>query len=341
MTDIRTDYPLKELNSFAVDARAAYYAEYSSAGQLGEIIARLNTELRGVPVFHIGGGCNVLFTKERYEGLVLKSRIGGIETVSETDDDVVLRVGASVVWDDFVAYCVGHGYYGAENLSLIPSEVGATAVQNIGAYGSEAKDVIESVEAMNFSDGSLFTLKNSECRFAYRHSIFKEELRDKCAILHVTYRLSKHFTPNISYVGLRSEFEKRGIEVTAENVRRVVIDVRSAKLPDVKVEPNAGSFFMNPVIDETKYSELLKTYPEMPSYKLPGGKVKVPAAWLIDHAGWKGRSLGPAAVCSTQALVLVNKGGARGEDIVALCNAVRADVARIYGIEISPEVIFK
>lgn len=340
MINIRTDYPLKQLNSFSIDARAAYYAEYETVQQLAEIVEHLNSDLKGVPVFHIGRGCNVLFTNERFDGVVLKSRIAGIQVVEETETDVLLKVGASVVWDDFVAYCVEHGYYGAENLSLIPSEVGASAVQNIGAYGSEAKDVIESVEFMELASGSVRTLRNDECHFAYRHSIFKEELRDKCAILYVNYRLKKQFVANIAYAGLRNEFERRGLDVTAENVRRIVIDVRSAKLPDVSVEPNAGSFFMNPVIEEQEYKLLLEQYPEMPSYALPDGKVKVPAAWLIDRAGWKGRQLGRAAVCRTQALVLVNAGGATGEDIVNLCNAVRSDVKQMYGIDIRPEVIF-
>ena len=246
-----------------------------------------------------------------------------------------------MVWDDFVGYCVEHGWYGTENLSLIPGEVGASAVQNIGAYGAEVKDVITAVETVGLQDGEVRMFDVSACGYAYRKSIFKEEWRGRYAVTHVHCRLSATFRPNLDYGGIREALSAEGIrpeKVTAQDLRRVVIAIRKAKLPDPKVQGNAGSFFMNPVVPREVYEAIKGDYPDVPHYEVDAERVKIPAGWLIERCGWKGRSLGRAAVHDRQALVLVNKGGATGRDILALCEAVRADVLSRFGISISPEV---
>ncbi len=318
-------------NTFGIRTYASDYVEYVSCGQLQEVIPTL----RHCHVLHVGGGSNLLFTKD-FDGTVLHCGIKTMERVAADDDHVWFRVGAGTVWDDFVGAAVGAGLSGAENLSLIPGEVGASAVQNIGAYGVEVKDLIERVECMSLTDGTQRILTNSECRYAYRNSIFKQELRGQYAVTHVTYRLSRHFTPRLEYGNIRSHLESAG-EVTPEKVRDVIMDIRRSKLPDPEVTGNAGSFFMNPVVSAEQFGQLQAVYPGMPSYPTDGG-VKIPAGWLIEQCGWKGRSLGRAGVYSKQALILVNLGGATGSDIVALSEAVIRSVKDKFNIDIHPEV---
>ena len=286
---------------------------------------------------HIGGGSNLLFTKD-YDGLILHSRIEGIEVTEEDSRFVSVRVGAGVVWDDFVAYCVAHGWYGAENLSLIPGEVGASAVQNIGAYGVEAKDLITAVETVNIR-GEERVYSVEECRYAYRDSIFKRPENKSVFVTHVRFRLGKEEHYTLDYGTIRQELDKYPA-LTLPVVRKVIIDIRESKLPDPKVMGNAGSFFMNPIVPKEKLLALQQEYPRMPYYELPDGRVKIPAGWMIDQCGWKGKALGPAAVHDKQALVLVNRGGAEGSDIIALSDAVRAAVREKFGIDIHPEVNF-
>ena len=316
-------------NTFAVLAKATQYIEYDSVEDLLQIVPTL----QGHCVLHIGGGSNLLFTHD-YDGIVLHSRILGYEVVEEDDDSVLVCVGAGVMWDDFVAETLKHGWYGAENLSLIPGEVGASAVQNIGAYGVEAKDLIERVECVDLPSGEQRVFANEECRYAYRQSIFKQELRGRYAVTHVQYRLSKTFVPRLDYGNIRAHLEGN---VTAEVVRDVIIRVRQEKLPDPAVMGNAGSFFVNPVVPREQFEELRRTYPQMPFYEVENG-VKIPAGWLIEQSGWKGRALGPAAVHDRQALVLVNRGGATGQDILRLSDAICADVKQRFNISIHPEV---
>lgn len=273
-----------------------------------------------------------------YPGLVLHSSVKGVETVAETDERVELRVGSGVVWDDFVAYTVKKGLYGAENLSLIPGEVGASAVQNIGAYGVEVKDLVVSVDAVDAATGKKRRFTREECRYAYRDSIFKKELKGRYFVTYVTYRLSKLPVFHLDYGNVRAELEKDGMEPTLANVRRVIAAIRSNKLPDPKVTGNAGSFFMNPVVSQEQFDRLQAEYSEMPSYRLDGNRVKIPAGWLIERCGWKGKALGPAAVHDRQALVLVNRGGATGRDVLRLADEVARSVKERFGIEISPEV---
>ena len=325
-------YSLLPYNTFGIDVSASRFLEYASVAELEEYIAQGAVT---TPFLHIGGGSNLLFTKD-YDGLILHSRIGGIEVTAEDSQTVSLRVGAGVVWDDFVACCVEHGWYGAENLSLIPGEVGASAVQNIGAYGVEVKDLITAVETVNVQGyGRVYSVE--ECEYAYRSSIFKRPENKSVFVTYVRFRLSKEERYTLDYGTIRQELAKYPAP-TLPIVRKVIIEIRESKLPDPKVTGNAGSFFMNPIVAKEKLEALQRDYPRIPYYELPDGRVKIPAGWMIDQCGWKGKSLGPAAVHDKQALVLVNRGGAKGSDIVALSDAVRASVRDKFGIDIHPEV---
>lgn len=324
------DFQLRPYNTFGIEARAAEFIDYTDARDLSDIFP-----LAGVARWlHIGGGSNLLFTRD-YDGLVLHSSATGVEVVAEDDETVDVRACAGLGWDDFVSMCVGRGWTGAENLSLIPGEVGASAVQNIGAYGVEACDLIRRVETFDTENRSHRTFEAAECGYSYRDSRFKHE--KQYIVTHVTYRLSKRFKPDLSYGNLSSIFAGQEDRLTPAALREAVIGVRRAKLPDPEVTGNAGSFFMNPVVSEDKYRQLLSVYPSMPAYKVAGG-VKLPAGWLIDRCGWKGRSLGRAGVHPMQALVLVNLGGATAEDIMRLAATIEADVADKFGVAIKPEV---
>ncbi len=325
-------YSLLPYNTFGIDVSASRFLEYASVAELEEYIAQGAVT---TPFLHIGGGSNLLFTKD-YDGLILHSRIGGIEVTAEDSQTVSLRVGAGVVWDDFVACCVEHGWYGAENLSLIPGEVGASAVQNIGAYGVEVKDLITAVETVNIQ-GYERVYSVEECEYAYRNSIFKRPENKSVFVTYVRFRLSKEERYTLDYGTIRQELAKYPAP-TLPIVRKVIIEIRESKLPDPKVTGNAGSFFMNPIVAKEKLEALQRDYPRIPYYELPDGRVKIPAGWMIDQCGWKGKSLGPAAVHDKQALVLVNRGGAKGSDIIALSDAVRASVCDKFGIDIHPEV---
>lgn len=325
-------YSLLPYNTFGIDISASRFLEYASVAELKEYIAQGAVT---TPFLHIGGGSNLLFTKD-YDGLILHSRIGGIEVTAEDSQTVSLRVGAGVVWDDFVACCVEHGWYGAENLSLIPGEVGASAVQNIGAYGVEVKDLITAVETVNIQ-GYERVYSVEECEYAYRNSIFKRPENKSVFVTYVRFRLSKEERYTLDYGTIRQELAKYPAP-TLPIVRKVIIEIRESKLPDPKVTGNAGSFFMNPIVAKEKLEALQRDYPRIPYYELPDGRVKIPAGWMIDQCGWKGKSLGPAAVHDKQALVLVNRGGAKGSDVIALSDAVRASVRDKFGIDIHPEV---
>ncbi len=334
MKDI-SNYDLSGHNTFGIKARCRRFIEFASVAELQEALRMLTAADR--PLLMLGGGSNLLLTGD-FAGTVLHSAIKGV-SVLEDGDDVLVRVGSGEVWDDFVALCVARGWHGAENLSLIPGEVGASAVQNIGAYGVEAKDLISSVEAVDIVSGGVVTIENGDCGYAYRQSRFKSEWAGRYVVTHVTYRLDKLFNPRLDYGNIRSELQKRGIcEPTAAQLRQTIIDIRNAKLPDPKVTGNAGSFFTNPIVSREKYDELAARYPVMPHYDVDESHVKVPAGWLIEQCGWKGGSLGAAGVHPKQALVLVNLGGATGKDILRLCEAIQGDVAAKFGITLKPEV---
>ena len=321
--------PLKERHTFGMDVKADRLIEFANEDEL-------KSALTGAvkPLLFMGGGSNLLFLNN-YAGTVFHSVIDDINIVAEDDKSISLRVGSGVVWDDFVAYCVEKGWWGVENLSLIPGEVGASAVQNIGAYGVEVKDVLQSIEAISVDDLSKRIFTNAECNYGYRDSIFKNSLKGKYVITYVTYRLSKIANPNIGYGALKSVLTENP---SLQEIRDAIITVRNSKLPDPKVYGNAGSFFMNPVIPMEQFVELQSRYPEIPSYPALEGYIKVPAGWLIEKSGWKGKSLGNAAVYEKQALVLINRGGATGMEIKHLADTVIADVKEIFGITLHAEV---
>jgi len=335
LKDIR-DYSLLSHNTFGIDAKCDRFVEFSSERELLHVLPSITRS--ETPLLLLGGGSNLLLTGD-FRGTVVHSAIMGVEIVQKEKDFVLVRVGSGVVWDDFVAQCVEEGWHGAENLSLIPGEVGASAIQNIGAYGAEAKDLIERVEAVEISSGQQVVFENEDCGYGYRQSRFKGEWRNRFIVTYVTYRLSTTFMPKLDYGNIRAAFSERGInEPSPRQLRETIIDIRRAKLPDPKELGNGGSFFMNPVVLTEKYEELAAEYPGMPHYVVDEQHVKIPAGWMIEQCGWKGRSLGRAGVHDKQALVLVNRGGATGQEIVTLCEAVRHDVMEKFGIEIRPEV---
>lgn len=329
------DYPLLLHNTFGMDVKATLFIEYGSVEELKEVLRM--PEVKEGRWLHIGGGSNLLFTGD-YPGAVLHSAIKGHEIVKENGEEVIVRVGAGEVWDDFVAYTVAQGWYGAENLSLIPGEVGASAVQNIGAYGVEAKDLITEVEAVDVNTGEERVFKNEECGYAYRESVFKLSLKRRYVLTQVSFRLKKTPSYQLDYGNVRAELEKRGCGLTLENVRQTIIDIRNAKLPDPKIQGNAGSFFMNPMVSRSQFEALLAQYPQMPHYEVDARRVKIPAAWMIDQCGWKGKQLGRAGVHDKQALVLVNLGGATGKEIIRLSEEIQKSVSDKFGVCISPEV---
>ena len=320
-----------------MDVKASLFIEYDSVEELKQILR--DYPLGGDRWLHIGAGSNLLFTGD-YPGIVLHSCIRGFEVVAEDAETVIVRVGAGEVWDDFVAYAVSNEWYGAENLSLIPGEVGASAVQNIGAYGVEAKDLIVEVETIEVATGKERIFRNEECGYAYRESVFKLALKRQYIVTKVSYRLRKTPSYHLDYGNVRAELEKSGCALTLSNVREGIIKIREAKLPDPKVQGNAGSFFMNPIIPYAQFEALSARYPQMPHYEVDAQRVKIPAAWMIDQCGWKGKQMGRAGVHHKQALVLVNLGGATGKEIIRLSEEIQKSVSDKFGVSISPEVNF-
>lgn len=325
---ITENCPLKGRNTFGMDVTARCLIDYSCPEDLQALAGELQQ-----PVLVMGGGSNLLFMDD-FKGTILHSTIEGIEIAGESDDSVYVRVGSGVAWDDFVAYSVLKGWWGIENLSAIPGDVGAGAVQNIGAYGVEIKDVIETVQTVSLEDGTCRDFSSEECEYAYRQSIFKNSLKGRYAVTYVIFRLGLKPCPRLGYGALRQAVE----DPTLKNIRSAVIAIRNSKLPDPQVLGNAGSFFMNPVVPESDFERIREMYPDVPSYPAMNGMVKVPAGWMIEKAGWKGRSLGPARCYEKQALVLVNAGGATGADIRRLADTITADVRNLFGITLSTEV---
>ena len=325
------NYSLKAHNTFGIEAKCSRFLEYESVGEAQEV-ARILGE-SDTPYIIIGGGSNLLLTQD-YDGIVVHSALKGYEI-----ENCMMTCGSGMVWDDVVALSLEHGLYGAENLSLIPGDVGASAVQNIGAYGAEAKDLIYKVFAVEIPSGRLCAIDAADCDYSYRQSRFKYDWKNRYLITLVTYEFSDTFTPRLDYGNIRVELERKGItEPTAQQLRETIIEIRNAKLPDPKVMGNAGSFFMNPIVGREKYEQLAAQYERMPHYEVDDGHVKIPAGWMIDQCGWKGRALGRAGVHDKQALVLVNRGGATGREIVALCETIQRDVKAKFGIDIYPEV---
>lgn len=334
MLHIETNYQLLQHNTFGIDVRCSRYVEYASADEAIQVAALIGDE----PYIIIGGGSNLLLTRD-FNGLVVRSVMKGIEASVDAQGDTLLNCASGETWDDVVAWSVAQGRSALANLSLIPGDVGASAVQNIGAYGAEAAQFIEQVEAVDLVSGHLVTISAKDCGYGYRQSRFKNEWKGRFLITKVVYRLPADDTPHLDYGNLRDELVRRGIGTpTPQQLRDVVIAIRRQKLPDPKELGNAGSFFMNPIVERKLFRQLQASYPQIPYYEVGDDRVKIPAAWLIDQCGWKGRSLGRAGVYSRQPLVLVNLGGATGDEIVSLCRAIQQDVSRRFGIELHPEV---
>lgn len=334
--NVRYEVPLRTYHTFGIDATAECLVEYDNVSELQEILADRSYPK---PFYPLGGGSNLLFVHSFFKGTLLHSCIKGIKVIEEDEETLLIEAGAGETWDDFVAYTVENGWSGTENLSLIPGSVGASAVQNIGAYGVEAKDIIETVQVVDVESGEIHQITRNECDYAYRQSRFKKEWKGKYIITSVTYRLHKTFTPNLSYGRLSEAFPNLA-DVTPKAVRIHIIDIRNSKLPDPAVWGNAGSYFMNPVIDDVQYEQLKTRYATMPSYRLNDQSYKIPAAWLIQQAGWKGRQLGNAAVYEHQPLVLINRNNATSQEIVRLADAIIEAVKEKFEITLSPEVIY-
>jgi UDP-N-acetylmuramate dehydrogenase len=329
------NYSLKEHNTFGIDAKCRRFIEFEDDEEAFEVAAILRKS--ALPYIIIGGGSNLLLTKD-FDGIVVRSGVKG-HYFEEDFTCERMTCGSGEVWDDMVATSLQAGYYGMENLSLIPGDVGASAVQNIGAYGVEAKDLILCVWMVEIATGKPWMIGNEDCEYGYRQSRFKKDWKNRFLITRVTYGLSRTFRPNLDYGNIRQELERRGItEPTAQQLRDIIIEIRNAKLPDPQIEGNAGSFFMNPVVTRQKYEKLAAQYPQMPHYKVDYRHEKIPAGWMIEQCGWKGKSLGRAGVHDKQALVLVNRGGATGAEVVALSDAIRQDVKAKFDIDIHPEV---
>ena len=337
MKDLK-HYSLLPHNTFGIQANCDRFIDMETEDDVMKLKDMLDD--KDMPLLIIGRGSNLLLTDD-YHATVLHCSIKGKTIVKEDGNSVLLRCGAGEEWDSIVDYCVAHDWQGIENLSLIPGEVGASAVQNIGAYGTEVKEIIHSVEAVEISTGKKHTFSNEQCEYSYRQSKFKNEWKDRFIITHVTYRLEKStdYIPKVDYGNIKSELERKGISMpTMKDIRDVVISIRKDKLPDPEVEGNAGSFFMNPIVEKATFMNLLEQYPDMPHYNVDSEREKIPAGWMIDQCGWNGKTLGKAGVHDRQALVLVNRGGATGKDILLLCNTIRNDVKQKFGIDIHPEV---
>ena len=328
---IKENYSLKDYNTFAIAVKCKYFAEAATEEELLDFVRTY--EWNPEEILILGGGSNFLFTED-FEGTVFYPAMKGIEIIEEDEDFVYVRVGAGEVWDEWVAWAVEHGYGGVENLSLIPGHVGAAPVQNVGAYGMEAGDTIYRVEAIRLDSAELVRIDATDCQFAYRDSIWKNQY----LIARVIFRLTKKPEFRLEYGSIRNELDQLGGEISLKNIRRAIIRIRQEKLPDVAVLPNAGSFFKNPVVSGEMAEKLLLQYPELPVYQVDDERRKLAAGWMIEQCGWKGRSLGKAGVHKKQALVLVNEGGADGTEVACLANEIKKSVFLKFGVWLEPEV---
>jgi len=335
---VQKDVQLKPYNTFGIEATAKYFVEVSSIEQLKEILQ--NPDYQSIKRLILGGGSNMLLTKD-FDGLVIKMSIKGMDVVKETEENIWIKAGAGVVWHDLVMHCVDQNYAGIENLSLIPGTVGAAPMQNIGAYGIEIKEVFEELEALEIETGEIRTFDKATCNFGYRESIFKHEAKGKYIILNVTFKLSKNPTFHLEYGAIRDTLAEMGVlELGIRAISDAVIHIRQSKLPNPTEIGNAGSFFKNPEIPNTQFEALKAQFPTIPSYPVNETTTKVPAGWLIEQAGWKGQRFGNVGVHAKQALVLVNYGGGKGEEIKDLSQKIQASVKEKFGIQLSAEVNF-
>jgi UDP-N-acetylmuramate dehydrogenase len=336
---VERDVPLQPFNTFGLAARARRYLRVVDPDQLARVAA--DPALAALPRLVLGGGSNLLLTRD-VDALVLHMALAGHEIVGETPGAVLVRARAGEHWHGFVEATLAQGLGGLENLALIPGTVGASPIQNIGAYGAELKDVFHSLTAFDFASGTTRTLDAAACRFGYRDSLFKHADGGQMVVLDVTFRLrrAQDWTPNLRYAELANALTEAGVEApTPRQVADAVIAVRRRKLPDPAVIGNAGSFFKNPVVDAAHCARLLAQWPDLVHHRQPDGSEKLAAGWLIDRCGWKGKSLGNAGVYPKQALVLVNNGGATGAEVMALARAIQHDVRERFGVELEPEPV--
>jgi UDP-N-acetylmuramate dehydrogenase len=334
--EILKNHSLKQFNTFGIEATAGYFAELQKPDDLQELLKL--EEFSQHKTLILGGGSNVLFTDD-FPGLVIHINTQGISIVGEDSNEVLIEAQAGVVWHNLVLHTIGLGLGGLENLSLIPGNVGAAPIQNIGAYGVEQKDLFESLTAVNLATGEIKKFGNKECRFGYRDSIFKNKLKNQFLILSVTYRLSRKPVFNLGYGAVASELERMQVkEINVRAVSEAVCNIRRSKLPDPVLIGNAGSFFKNPVVSAAHYLRLRKKYPGIVAFETDDGNYKLAAGWLIEHLGFKSLRRGDAGVCATQALVLVNYGTATGKDILALVHEIMDAVENAFGVSLQPEV---
>lgn len=335
--NIQENISLLPFNTFGIDKKARYFVQANSEDQIK--LALKEAKRLQVPILVLGGGSNILLTKD-LDALVLKIELKGISVLKEDENHILVEVGAGENWHDFVLHCIENGWAGIENLSLIPGTVGASPMQNIGAYGVEIKEVFHQLTAIHRASGEEKTFDWKACRFGYRESVFKNELKDQYIISRVIFKLSKQPVLKTEYGAIRETLERMGIkEITIKHISDAVIQIRQSKLPDPKIIGNAGSFFKNPTIAISSYQELKKIFPTIPGFPNEEG-IKVPAAWLIEQAGWKGKTFGKIGVHVNQPLVLVNYGGGEGEDIKSLSQKIQESVKKNFGIELYPEVNF-
>ena len=330
--DIKKNHSLSKLNSFKVDHEAKLFAEIKNSKDIFQALESkiLDKEKKII----LGGGSNILFT-ENFDGLILYNKIKGIEIVEENKNEIKIKVGSGVIWDDFVSFCVNKNWSGIENLSLIPGSVGAAPIQNIGAYGVEVKDYIFKINGINLENKTKKTYNNSLCDFSYRNSIFKKSLKNKFFITSVIFRLNKKHKFNLSYKDLRY-LDKKNISLI--KIRNEIIKIRNAKLPNPKILGNAGSFFKNPIVDKVTFSKLKNNYNEITYYKINTNSIKIPAAWLIEKCGWKGYSDNKTGVFKNHALVIVNHSSKSGKNILELSKKIKESIMKKFNIILEDEV---
>ena len=333
---IHENYSLKKLNTFGIDAYGRYFMELKNLSEIQEILSERT--FSNTPKLILGGGSNLLFTRN-FDGLILKNDLQGIEVIKEDDDHYYIKAGAGVGWHDLVMHCIANNYGGLENLSLIPGKVGASPMQNIGAYGVEIKDHFYELEAIHVADKTVRIFNNADCKFGYRESVFKHELKNKYIITSVTYKLLKKPVLNTSYGAIEKELEGMGVkELSIQAISKAVCNIRSGKLPNPAEIGNAGSFFKNPEVVLAQYEFLKTQFPAIVGYDLDNGNVKLAAGWLIEQCGWKGQTFGDAGVHKLQALVLVNYNNAQGNEIYELSQKILDSVKSKFGVLLEREV---
>lgn len=337
--DIISDFDLSAYNCFAISCRARAFCAASNQEMLLQALGYANAN--SLPLLILGGGSNVLFSSD-FPGLVIHIRVPGISVIEQDERSAQIRIGAGENWHQFVMYCLKNNFYGVENLALIPGTVGAAPIQNIGAYGVELEEVFSSLEALDVASGELWTFDREACGFGYRDSIFKHGSPGELIVTSVTLRLSRFAAPKTEYQALKQELEEMGApdSPSPAQVAEAVMSIRRRKLPDPAVLPNCGSFFKNPVVPRPVYERIAERFDSVPSYSVPQqpDQVKIPAAWLLDKAGWKGRRKGPCGVHKDQAVVLVNYGGASGAQLLDLARDMQLSVLEGFGVTLEPEV---